>query len=255
MKVLVAIPTYNCKPQIGRVLDGFDENLIGRVNKIIIIDNGSIDGTVEAAIDAAEKLNSNKVEVWKNDANYSLGGSHKVAFLAAEKMGCNYVAILHGDDQANTQELGLLLDKAEANPDADAILGSRFSRGSKLVGYDWKRIWGNRVLNVLYTVVSGIKTEDLGSGLNLFKTSTLRDRQYLSFGDNMAFNFDLLLNFYTKHAKLIYHPITWTEEDQVTNARNWKVARLAVEKLVAWRFNKLSYPVKKASEYSSTRIS
>ncbi len=253
MKVLVAIPAYNCAKQIGRVLAGFDKALLDRVEKVVVIDNGSKDGTVEAAQAAAKQLNSPKVEVWRNDANYNLGGTHKVAFLSGERLGMDYVAILHGDDQAETSELNNLLDAAEKDPTVDAFLGTRFMEGSKLVGYDQKRILGNQALNIFYTVLIGQRVRDLGSGLNLFKLSALSDHAYLGYADALTFNFDLLLGFYTKHAKLVYLPITWSEEDQVSNARNFKIGKTAGLQLLKWRFGLLSYPTRTPEQYTSTK--
>jgi dolichol-phosphate mannosyltransferase len=254
MKVLVGIPAYRCAPQIGRVIDGFDQKLLERLEKVIVIDNQSPDDTIEAAKKAIAKTGSDKFEVWRNDNNYSLGGTHKVAFLAAEKLGCDYVAILHGDDQARTEELGHLLDRAEERPEIDGWLGCRFCRKSRLVGYDWKRIWGNRVLNWVYTILTGRRTKDLGSGLNLYKLSALKDHHYLGFADSMTFNFELLLDLYSKHLKLRFVPITWTEEDQVTNARNFKVAWTALKNLWAWRTGRLQRSNHSPADYPSTKV-
>ncbi len=151
MKVLVAIPSYNCAPQIGRVLAGFDDKLLGRVSEVIVIDDRGKDDTGGAAVAALEKLpfDHSKIKVVRNDVNLGLGGSHKMAFLYGERMGADYVAILHGDDQAKAPELNLLLDAAEADPEVGAVLGSRFMKGSTLKGYAWERIMGNRVFNLI----------------------------------------------------------------------------------------------------------
>lgn len=253
-KILVAIPAYNCSKQIGKVLGAFDESLLKRVDKIIVIDNGSTDNTVEAAKAAAKKLGSPKVEIWQNKDNYNLGGTHKVAFLAGEKLKMDYVAILHGDNQAKTQELNSLIDAAEINPDAGAILGTRFMSGSKLVGYDWKRIWGNRAINLVYSIVALRPSRDLGSGLNLFKLSDLADHNYLGFGDTITFNIDLLLDYFKKGTSLINIPITWTEEDQVSNARNFKVGKTAIKKLLLWRIGQNDHSPQPTSHYKSEPI-
>lgn len=254
MKVLLGIPAYNCEKQIIRVLDELNTELVGKLEKIVIVDNRSTDHTAEVALQTIKNAGRTKFEVWRNNSNYSLGGTHKVIFLAAERYNCDYIAIIHGDDQAKASELNKLLELAQKNPEYDAILGSRFMKESKLVGYDWKRIWGNKVLNLLYTIISGQKTLDLGSGLNLFKVSTLKDREYLGFGDNMTFNLDLLLHYYSKLSKLRYVPITWREEDQVTNARNFKIARTAISLLFKWRFGLLNYPFRRPEDYPSTKL-
>jgi dolichol-phosphate mannosyltransferase len=254
-KILVAIPAYNCEKQIGRVIKNFDQSLLDRLSKVIVIDNGSTDGTVAAAQDAVARLGSPKVEVWQNKANYNLGGSHKVAFLTGEKLGMDYVAILHGDDQAKTQELNRLIDTALEHPELGAILGCRFIHGSILSGYSWRRIWGNRVINLAYSVVALRPSKDLGSGLNLFRIKDLTDHRYLGFGDTITFNIDLLLDYFTKKTPLKFLPITWREEDQVSNARNFKVGSAALKKLIRWRFSKIQLQPQPADHYKSGPVS
>jgi dolichol-phosphate mannosyltransferase len=254
LKVLVAIPTYNCERQISRVIEGLDDSILKRVDKVIVIDNGSKDNTVKAAIVAAKKLGSNKIEIWQNKDNYNLGGTHKVAFLTGEKLGMDYVAILHGDDQAKTQELNNLIDSATENPEAGAILGTRFMKGSKLVGYDWKRIWGNRAINIFYSIIALRPSKDLGSGLNLFKLKDLADHRYLGFSDTITFNIDLLLDFFRKKTNIIFAPITWTEEDQVSNARNFTVGKTAIIKILKWRIGNPEYKDMPADHYVSKRV-
>jgi glycosyltransferase involved in cell wall biosynthesis len=235
-KVIVIIPSYNCAPQISRVLAGFDNKLLDRLTEVIVVNNRSTDDTVAQAIKSVKKMGSSKIKVATNKENVSLGGSHKVGFLYGKKIGAEYVAILHGDDQAQTSELNNLLDIIEEQPELDAVLGSRFMKGSTLSGYSWKRIAGNRILNVLYSIVILHTTKDLGSGLNIFKLSVLDEDQFIKFGDDLGFNFDMLLYLFKSKSKITFTPITWKEEDQVSNARNLKIAKLAVIRLIRWRF-------------------
>lgn len=239
-KIIVIIPSYNCALQIPRVLAGFDQKLLDRVFEVIVVNNISPDNTVQAALKGAEKIGSPKIKVVTNKENVSLGGSHKVGFLYGKKISADYVAILHGDDQAETQELNNLIDIVESRPEIDAVLGSRFMKGSNLRGYNWNRIAGNKVLNLLYSIVMLHRVNDLGSGLNIFKLSTLDEDQFVNFGDDLGFNFDLLLYLITNKAKIIFTPITWKEEDQISNARNFNIAKLAGFRLLKWRFGVLS---------------
>lgn len=251
-KILVAIPAYNCEKQITRVLKGFDKKLLDRVEKVIVIDDCGRDDTAKVAQDAINKYGlSPKVQVVQNVKNLGLGGSHKMAFLYGEEMKADYVAILHGDDQAKTQELHNLIDIAEKEPDTGAILGSRFMKDSRLSGYAWQRIWGNRVLNITYTILTLKTSMDLGSGLNLFRLKDLSDHRYLGFDSRMTFNIDLLLDYYGKKTKLIFTPITWSESDQVTNARNFQVAWRAFSQLMKWRFGQLHFVEEDPKQFRS----
>lgn len=253
MKVVLAIPAYNCGKQLKRVLASIDKKLASRFSDILVIDNISPDNTVDVALSFKGKISN--LHVFRNKSNYSLGGSHKVAFLYGEKVGATHVAILHGDDQAVASELHQLLDVVVEKPELDAVLGTRFMKGSRLEGYDWKRIAGNRVLNLAYTMFTGRRCRDLGSGLNVFKLEALSDHTYLEFADKLTFNFELLLYLISKKAKLCYYPITWRESDQVSNARNFNIAKIAFLNLIKWRFGQLKYKKNhKSSDYQSEEL-
>lgn len=234
-KILVAIPAYNCEKQIPRVLQSFDKDLLEKINKIIVLNNRSTDNTVSAALEAAKKARSKKIMVVTNVKNVSLGGSHKIAFLYGKKNGFDYVAILHGDDQAEVKDLDLLIREILTHNEYGAVLGSRFMKGSVLKGYDWKRILGNKILNSIYSVFMFRKVSDLGSGNNIYKLSYLDDKEYINFGDDLGFNFDLLLYLLVKKIPVKFIPITWKEDDQVSNAHNFKIAKLAFCRLFKWR--------------------
>lgn len=247
-KILIAIPAYNCEKQITRVLNEIDKKLLGRVAEIAVIDNGSTDGTVAAALayKKTKKLGT-KLHVYQNTANYNLGGTHKVAFQKAEKEGFTHVVILHGDNQAKSDEANQLIDYMEAHPQHQTVLGSRFNKNSTLIGYDKKRVYGNRVLNLIYTVLTFKHLEDLGSGLNLFALSDLSKKTYLKFADKLTFNFELILDLVKRNVSFAYLPITWREEDQVSNARNLNIFKIAIVNLLRWRVNNPSVNVTQKS--------
>ena len=237
-KVLIAIPAYRCEKQITRVLDEIDDRLASRVAEIAVIDNGSPDGTIDAALAYKKTGRLKNLHVYKNVDNYNLGGTHKVAFLRAESLGLTHVVIIHGDNQAKSDEANILLDKIENDPHNQTVLGSRFSKGSTLIGYDQKRILGNKFLNAIYSLVTFKKCEDLGSGLNVFALRDLDQSTYLEFADKLTFNFELLLDLIKRKVNFAYIPITWREEDQVSNARNFNIFKTALLNLAVWRFGK-----------------
>lgn len=236
MKIVVAIPCYNCGPQITRVLEGVDDRLMARVEEFWIFDNGSLDDTVAQALRYKASGRIPKLRVFRNEQNVNLGGTHKIAFERAKTVGASHVAILHGDDQASTSELHILIDEAEAG-ETQTILGSRFNRRSRLHGYDWKRIAGNRVLNMIYSCGTLRRLEDLGSGINLFAVADLDRMSYMKMANSLTFNFELLLDLIRRRVHFTYVPITWEESDQVSNARNVSVFVTAVKVLIRWRIH------------------
>lgn len=253
-KILIAIPAYKCAPQITRVLDEIDDKLASRVEEIAVIDNGSPDETVQKALEYKNNGRLKNLHVYQNVDNYNLGGTHKVAFLKAEREGFTHVLILHGDNQAKSDEGNLLIDYAQNHSDQQTVLGSRFSKGSKLHGYDWKRVYGNKTLNMIYSLATLRSCKDLGSGLNLFAMKDMDKRTYLEFADKLTFNFELLLDLVKRRVNFAYYPITWREEDQVSNARNWNIFYTALVNLVQWRIGKKYEHTKTEEDYQCKEV-
>ncbi|MBC7404834.1 MAG: glycosyltransferase family 2 protein [Cytophaga sp.] len=252
--VLVAIPAYRCAGQITRVLDEINDKLASRVAEIAVIDNGSSDDTVQVALDYKKKGRLKNLHIYQNVNNYNLGGTHKVAFLRAQELGLSHVMIIHGDNQAKSDEGNLLLDYVEEHPETQTVLGSRFSKASTLIGYDWKRIAGNRVLNLTYSIITMRNCQDLGSGLNLFALRDLDQRTYLGFADKLTFNFELLLDLIRRNVKFAYVAITWREEDQTSNARNFNIFKTALLNLFRWRFTRTKPTTNKPEDYQCREI-
>lgn len=225
-KILIFIPMYNCEKQIPRVLNriaALDEAQQMLFSGILVVDNRSTDGSRTAALKAMQALSIPAVLI-QNRENYSLGGSHKVAFRYAVEHGYDYVAVLHGDDQGDISDLVPLIQNGDHRA-CDSLLGSRFSKGSNLVGYDRFRIFGNHVFNLFMTVCSGRRVYDLGAGLNLYKTSYLKSEFYLPFPNDLSFNVFLLLYGIHSRSAFTFFPITWREEDQISNAKLFSQAK------------------------------
>ena len=218
-KILVFIPAYNCAAQIGRVLGQFSApETRAHFHTILVLDNQSRDGTAAAAIKARDELGLSNCIVARNNANYGLGGSHKAAFTYAREQGFTHVVVLHGDDQGSIADLLPILARG-AHRDHDACLGARFMRGSRLSGYSRFRIFGNYVFNTLFTIGSGRAVYDLGSGLNIFGQAFLADPRIAFHSDDLRFNVFLLLGAFDAKRKLMFFPISWREDDQVSNVK------------------------------------
>ena len=211
-RLLLFIPAYHCAPQIGRVLGQLTPDLAARFAEVMVVDNQSRDGTAEAALAAAGPT----VMVVRNQANYGLGGSHKVAFQRCLDGGFDGVVVLHGDDQGRLADLMAVLDQHRGR---DCVLGARFMAGSRLLGYSALRIAANRAFNLMFSLAAGRRLWDLGSGLNYYSADFLRPGWWLRAPNDLTFNYYMILASAARRADLAFVPISWREEDQVSNAR------------------------------------
>ena len=221
-RILLFIPMYNCEKQIVRVLAQLRGESSRYLSQVIVVNNRSTDGGEQAVIDwmRANPLPV-PVKLLRNDENYGLGGSHKVAFGYALEHGFDYVIVLHGDDQGELSNLLPYLKSGEYR-DCDCFLGARFMKGSRLDGYSTFRTVGNRVYNLLFSAGVGRMVYDLGSGLNMYRVAALESGWYLKFKDNMIFNDYMLPAAIARGLRVRFFPIHWREEDQVSNVKLFK---------------------------------
>jgi glycosyltransferase involved in cell wall biosynthesis/uncharacterized membrane protein len=232
-RVLVFVPMYQCERHITRVLERIRNHLATHVHEVLVVDNGSSDGSCAAASAALAGVGIPGT-LLQNDCNVSLGGSHKVAFAYALAGRFDWVVVVHGDDQADPADLAPLIAAGALHEGVDALLGSRFSRGSRRIGYAWHRTWGNIVFNTIFSVVSGTPISDLGSGLNAFRVAWLRSTSWMHLADGLTFNVHLLLLLIHRRAAFRFFPISWRDDGQVSNVRLLRQAWITVG--IAWGY-------------------
>ncbi|WP_099466987.1 glycosyltransferase family 2 protein [Konateibacter massiliensis] len=217
-RILLFIPGYNCEKQIVRVLGQLDQDILQYIDKVIMVNNRSTDGTEEAVKAFIEENPAIPLALLRNDDNYGLGGSHKVAFDYAMWENFDYVIVLHGDDQGDIHDLKVVLKK-KLYQKYDCCLGARFMNGSKLKGYSAFRTFGNIVYNMLFSIVVQKRIFDLGSGLNMYSVDMLRERFYEKFPDNLMFNYCMIMAADYYKQNIVFFPISWREDDQVSNVK------------------------------------
>ncbi|MEE0892225.1 MAG: glycosyltransferase family 2 protein [Succinivibrio sp.] len=222
--VMLFIPAYRCEKQIVRVLNSLNNEVISSLFvEIVVIENISPDNTLNVAIEKAKQLSNLNITVIQNDENYSLGGSHKVAFNYFLEKGYDYLVVLHGDDQGDIKDIVPVLSNLQSTY-FDTLLGARFHKQSKLIGYSNFRIFGNHVLNFYLSLMSFHRVLDMGSGLNLYSKEFLKNKFYLPFPNDLTFNISMLLYTFKVKAKYQFFPLTWKEDDQISNAKIFKQA-------------------------------
>lgn len=257
-KILLFIPMYNCEKQICRVLSQLTADVLEYITEVIVVNNRSTDNGENIVIKYLKHNKNLPVKLLRNNNNYGLGGSHKVAFKYAEDNGFNYLIVLHGDDQGSIRNILPYLKNKEYR-NWDSLLGARFMRGSSLQGYSLFRTFGNIVYNMLFSVVTKRWIYDLGSGLNMYKISSLQDKFYFKFKDNLVFNYCMILGSAYKKQKINFFPISWREDDQVSNVKMVNQAIVVLQLLFSYamdknKFVQTEHRDKSISSYDATVV-
>lgn len=130
---------------------------------VVVVDDGSMDGTAEA-------LTGLNVSLLRNPDNLGKAGSLWRGFEYALSHGAASVITLDADGQHAPEEIPLLLEAAEANPHA-FLIGARLRDQRKTAIW---RYLANRVGDFWIGWAAGEPIEDSQSGFRLYPAALLR---------------------------------------------------------------------------------
>jgi dolichol-phosphate mannosyltransferase len=233
-KVLLYIPAYNCADQLQRTIEKIGPEITTLIDEAIVIDNNSTDHTYQIAHTALPNITVPS-KILQTVENNSLGGSIKSAIKYGRRNGFSHILVLHGDDQADIRDFESVLATLNGS-DQDLIVGARFHPKSRLVGYNQIKAKGNRALNKYLTLISKVKIYDLIAGLNIYDLAIFDDDEYLNFPNDLTFDAHLLLYSIYMNKRIEFVPITWREEDQVSNAKAFRQGRRIVSLFTSYAF-------------------
>ena len=215
-KVLVFVPCYNCENQIVKTINNIETYFGKYLDQVLIIDNGSTDNTLNVVQKFIKKSDIKSFKILLNNSNYSLGGSHKVAFNYMIDNQFDYLVTIHGDNQGDIRNLEHIFMNKEYIK-YDCMFGARFHPQSKLINYSKLRVFGNICFNLLFSIILRKKIYDIGAGLNVYSRRFLKNKVFLNFPNTMMFNPYLHFYSFLINSKTIFFPIDWKEEDQISN--------------------------------------
>jgi glycosyltransferase involved in cell wall biosynthesis len=149
MKISVVIPTFNEAPAIAEVIGAVPQN---RIQEIIVVDNGSTDGTAEQAAAAGARV------IHEPRKGY---GS---ACWAGAKAACNsdIIVFLDGDRSDDPAQLEIIADPV-IQGQADLVIGSRIGGKLEKGSMPLHAKAGNRIIVFILRLLYGVRITDVGS--------------------------------------------------------------------------------------------
>jgi dolichol-phosphate mannosyltransferase len=155
---VVCTPTYNEGGSIGALLDAL--LALPRAVDIVIIDDGSTDGTREAIAARAEK--NPHVVLIERQGKLGIGSAHQLGWLHARRSGYARIVTLDADLSHDPADVPRLLAALDAG--ADVAIGSRFVKGGRLDYSGW-RLFVSRTANVAARTLLALSTHEQTTSL------------------------------------------------------------------------------------------
>jgi len=163
--VAVVIPAYDEASRIGSVLDKWPND--GRF-EAIVVDDGSSDGTAQAARAHGAAV----VMGW--EVNRGAGAAIRAGWECGIERRRPYLALVGGDDQHDPRELEAAMSALAASG-ADYVQGSRRMPGGRAV-HSWRtRRLANTLYAIAFSALARRRVSDPSNGFRIFRASLLSE--------------------------------------------------------------------------------
>lgn len=167
MKLSVVIPVYNEARTILDIIRAVEAVPIGLDKELVIVDDGSTDGTREALRQAQAEQPSRKCVF--HAVNRGKGAALRSGFQAASG---DIVVVQDADMEYDPRDYTALLAPI-VDGHADVVFGSRFlGGGPHRVLFFWHCV-GNRLLTTLSNMLTGLNLTDMEVCYKVFRRQVL----------------------------------------------------------------------------------
>ena len=197
----IIIPVRNESDSLDTIMDHYSKNLNNLDYEVLIINDFSKDNTLEKA----RNLFKNKNFKIFDNKKKGLGGAIN---LGIQKANGSNIAIMMADQSDDINDL-IKYNSLINESNYDAILGSRFLKGSKVINYPIQKLILNRIFNYFVGFIFWNNYNDYTNAFKIYKKKTLNDISPL-ISESFNIFLEIPLKIISRRYKYKIIPINWT---------------------------------------------
>lgn len=165
-KLVVLLPAFNEEELIGKTIDQIPRKILG-IDKVevLVIDDGSIDKTVEVAI------NSGADKVISLGKNMGVGAAFMTGIRNAISMNADILVTLDADGQFPPEQISSFIESI-LNNQYDVVSGARFTEEIPK-DYPKTKLIGNRIFSKMVSWITGKKFSDTQTGFRAYSRDAI----------------------------------------------------------------------------------
>lgn len=235
-KDLVIIPTYNEKENITAIINAVFS--LSQEFHILVIDDGSPDGTAQIVNDLAQRYNERLFLIERN-GKLGLGTAYLTGFKWAIEHDYDYIFEMDADFSHPPKELIALRD-ACVDDGADMSIGSRYISGVNVVNWPIGRVLMSYFASVYVRFITGMKIMDTTAGFvcysrKVLETLNLDDISLKGYG----FQIEMKFTTWKYGFKITEVPIIFTDRKQGSSKMTGGIFNEAVWGVVGMKLRSL----------------
>ncbi|MEM7116464.1 MAG: glycosyltransferase family 2 protein [Chloroflexota bacterium] len=238
-KVIVVMPAYNAAQTL---VDTYNSIPAGYVDRVILVDDGSIDDTALVAKDLDLDL-----IIHPHNAGY--GANQKTCYMEALRHGADIVIMLHPDGQYDPQIIPDMIDAIRQGK-GDFVMGSRFMPPESALagGMPRYKYVSNRFLTTVENLVMGTSLSECHTGYRAYSRRLLETVPFLRNSNNFVFDTEMI--FQSNHFGFSFAevPVTtkyFNEASSISFTASvvyglstlWVAGRYLLHRLKLWQFD------------------
>jgi dolichol-phosphate mannosyltransferase len=167
-RAVLCLPTYNERENLKQMVEALGGVLDTQLDRVLVIDDGSPDGTGEIADRLAVELPW--VSVLHRETKEGIGPAYVAGFRWALAQDAELVLEMDCDFSHDPADVPRLIAAAE---EADLVLGSRYTPGGGTANWGLLRRLVSRGGCIYAQVILGLGVRDLTGGFKCFRRAAL----------------------------------------------------------------------------------
>lgn len=223
-KIVVVLPAFNASETLKKT---FNEIPFDIVDEVVLVDDNSLDNTLEIAKQLDIK------HILKHPENKGYGANQKSCYKMALNLGADVVIMLHPDYQY-TPKLIHSMAYLIANNVYPVVLGSRIlGKGALKGGMPTYKYVANRFLTLIQNILIGQKLSEYHSGFRAFSKEVLLSLDFTFNSNDFIFDNQMICQIFNKGYEIaeITCPTTYSEESSSINFKRSVIYGLGVLKV------------------------
>ena len=201
MKLSIIIPVKDEEFLIKKIVDQLQNKLKNLSHEIIFIDDFSTDNTVKVTKELIK--DKPQINIYGNERK-GLGGAITRGIFNAN---VEAVCIMMSDLSDNIDDLEKYYSIIKGE-DIDAVFGSRFIEGSKVIDYPKKKLILNRIFNIITKLLFISDYNDFTNAFKIYKKSALL-KTFPLVSESFNIFLEIPLKIISRKMKYKIIPISW----------------------------------------------
>ncbi len=235
---LVIIPTYNEKENVAKIIKAvFD---LEKPFHVLIIDDGSPDGTAQIVKDLQASTYGGRLFIEERQGKLGLGTAYIHGFRWGLQRNYNYICEMDADFSHPPKDLERL-HEACATGGADLSVGSRYTKGGKVVNWPFDRIFLSYGASIYVRMITWMPVKDPTAGFVCYSRKVLEVMDLNKIRSvGYAFQIEMKFAARTLGFKIKEVPITFTDRVEGVSKMNTSIINEAIFGVLSMKWRSFS---------------